>query len=280
VPAVPLTDIEPLQPLLLVQPLGLFSDIDGTLSPIVELPEDAIVTPRCRELLAALIGKGVAVALITGRRLDVARAMIDLQAAAYAANHGLEFWIDGSTEVAEGVAEYPGLVERILAEAGDLEAAGVHVEKKGPGVAFHYRLASDSEAARAAILQTIELRTAAERFTVLEGRKVFELRPRIEASKGTAARLLAQRLGVKGIVCVGDDRTDVDMFQAVFALREQGIEGRSIAVLSAEVAPDLLAAADYTVDGVSGVEWLLGELVDAVSRAAASGPGTGARATP
>jgi trehalose-phosphatase len=257
--AAPLRDIEPLRPLLNVRPFGLFSDIDGTLSPIVRRPEDAKVTPRCRELVAGLIGSGVRVALITGRPLGVARSMVGIEAATYAANHGLEFWIDGSVEVVEGVAEYTGLVEHVLDEAGDLEAAEVQVERKGPGVAFHYRRVRDTEAARSAILRAIASPTAVEQFTVLEGRKVFELRPRIEASKGTAARLLAQRLGMKGILCMGDDRTDIDMFQAISALREERRHGRSIAVLSREVAPDLLEAADYTVDGVEGVEWLLAE---------------------
>jgi trehalose 6-phosphate phosphatase len=269
--AVPLRDIEPLRPLLDVRPLGVFSDIDGTISPIVRRPEDAKVTPRCRELLAGLIGRGVQVALITGRALDVARSMVGVEEATYAANHGLEFWIDGSIEVAEGVAEYTGLVERVLAEAGDLIVAGVQVERKGPGVAFHYRRARDTEAARFSIMRVIESPTAVERFTVLEGRKVFELRPRIEASKGTATRLLAKRLGVKGIVCIGDDRTDIDMFHALSDLREGSTEGRSIAVLSPEVAPDLLDTADYTVDGVEGVEWLLAELIRVLGEKEPSG---------
>jgi trehalose 6-phosphate phosphatase len=260
-PAAALMYIEPLRPLLARRPLGLFSDIDGTLSLVVPRPEGARITSRCRDLLQQLMGRGVFVALITGRPLETARKMTELDGAAYAANHGLEFWIDGSMEVAEGVAEYTGLVEHVLDEADDLEAAGVQVERKGPGVAFHYRRVRDTEAARSAILRAIESPTAVEQFTVLEGRKVFELRPKIEASKGTAARLLAQRLGVKGILCVGDDRTDVDMFHAVSALREGGIDGRSIAVLSPEVAPDLLDAADYAVDGVEGVEWLLAEVL-------------------
>lgn len=218
--------------------------------------------------MAKLQANGVTVALVTGRPLAVARSMVGIEKAAYAANHGLEFWIDGSIEVADGVSEYPGLVERVLLEAGDLAQAGVRVEKKGPGVSFHYREATDTEVARAAVLRAIESPTAVERFTVLEGRKVYELRPKIEASKGTAARLLAERLRVKAILSVGDDRTDIDMFHAVSALREEGIEGRRVAVLSPEVVPDLLEAADYTVDGVVGVEWLLGEIEKTITQRA------------
>jgi trehalose 6-phosphate phosphatase len=264
VTAAPLTDIESLRPLLSGRPLGVFSDIDGTLAPIMPRPEDARITPRCRDLLQQLMNAGVRVALITGRQLDVARGMTELDGAAYAANHGVEFWIDGQREMAGEVAEYTRLVEDVLAEAGDLEAAGVHLERKGPGVAFHYRQSRRVKAARAAILRAIESPTAVERFGVLEGRKVFELRPKIDVSKGTATHLLAGRLGVRGILCIGDDRTDIDMFHAVSASGKEGVSGRSVAVLSPEIAPDLLDAADYSVAGVAGVEWLLGEVLRAV----------------
>src|SRR5437899_8140 len=155
--AVPLTDIEPLQNVLSARPLGLFSDIDGTLSPIVERPEEATVTPRCRNLLKRLTGEGVRVALITGRTLEVARSMVKIDEAAYAANHGLEYWFKGRVEWAEGVDEFRALVEQVLAETTQLEVADVQVERKGPGVAFHYRRAPDAEAARAAILHAMPL---------------------------------------------------------------------------------------------------------------------------
>jgi len=264
VTAVPLTDIDPLRPLLTVEPLGLFSDIDGTLSPIVERPEDARITPRCRELLVDLIRIGVRVALITGRELDVARSMADLDGVAYAASHGLDFWVGGSIEMRVSVSEYPALVDRMLKEIGDLTELGITVERKGVGVAFHYRRAPDEAAALAGIERAIGSTESARHFHRIEGRMVIELRPDVEASKGTAARHLAHRLGVKSIVCLGDDLTDVDMFQSVAALQEQGLEARSVAVISQEIHPDVLAAADYMVEGVEGVEWLLAELADAI----------------
>jgi len=264
VTAVPLTDIEPLRSLLAIKPFGLFSDIDGTLSPIVERPEDARVTPRCRDLLLELIGNGVRVALITGRELDVARSMAGLQGAAYGASHGLDLWIDGAIETRVAVGDYPALVDRMLKEIGNLAAPGVTIEPKGAGVAFHYRRAADEVVALAGIERAIESTEEARHFQRIEGRKVVELRPDIEASKGTAARHLAHRLGVRSIICLGDDRTDVDMFRSVAALAEEGIAARSVAVMSQEIHPEVLGAADYSVDGVGGVEWLLAELADAV----------------
>jgi trehalose 6-phosphate phosphatase len=278
VTASPLTDIGPLRPLLSKRPLGLFSDIDGTLAPVVPRPEDARVTPRCRGLLKGLMERGVRVALITGRSLETARTMAGLGGVAYGASHGLELWIDGRAESTGDAREYPRLIERVLAEAGDLEGAGVLVERKGTGVAFHYRRAGSSETARAAISRAIGSPTAVERFVVLEGRKVFELRPKIDVNKGTAARVLASRLGVKSVLSLGDDRTDIDMFHAVSALSREGLAEASVAVLSPEVPPDVLEAADYSVDGVAGVEWLLGEVLTAAGGTSPGGPGTGARA--
>ena len=266
--AVPLTDIEPLRPLVTAKPLGLFSDIDGTLSPIVDRPEDARVTPRCRDLLLELIGKGVRVALITGRELEAARSMAGLDGAAYAASHGLDFWIDGAIEMRVALGGYPVLVDRMLKEIGNLAVPGVTIERKGSGVAFHYRRAADEAAARGGIERAIESTKVARHFERIEGRKVVELRPNVEANKGTAARRLAHRLGVRSIICLGDDRTDVDMFQSVGALAQDGIETRSVAVMSAEIHPDVLAAADYSVDGVRGVEWLLAGLADAITQTA------------
>lgn len=263
--AVPLTDIDPLRPLLTVEPLGLFSDIDGTLSPIVEQPEDARVTPRCRELLQALIRKGVRVALITGRELEVARKMADLERAAYAASHGLDFWVDGAIEMRVSVSEYPALVDRVIREATGLAELGITIERKGAGVAFHYRGVADEASALARIEHAIRSGSSTRHFRRIEGRKVVELRPDVEASKGTAARRLVRRLGVKSIICLGDDLTDVDMFQATAALAKEELEVRSVVVLSAEIHPDVLVAGDYSVNGVEGVEWLLSELADAIT---------------
>lgn len=277
-PAQPLTSMDPLRPLLARSSLGLFSDIDGTLSPIVPRPEDARVTRRCRTLLRRLIAQGVRVAIITGRPLAIARSMLGLDGAAYAASHGLEFWLDGTRETVEGLDEYPSLVEQLIAETRDLAAAGVELERKQFGLALHYRRSPDAEAARKAILRALGSCAAAQRFDELEGRKVIELRPPVDADKGTATRRLAERLGIKSIICLGDDRTDVAMFRAAGALRERGIEARSVAVLSPEAAGELLEPADFTVDGVPGVEWLLAQLVTVLDERPRSDRRTGARA--
>jgi trehalose 6-phosphate phosphatase len=263
--AVPLGDIEPLRSLLAPRPLCIASDIDGTLAPIVPRPEDARVSPACRQALGELVSRGVKVVLATGRTLDVAREMVDVDGVAFAANHGLTVWLGGREETPPELQEYLVAARQLLAEAGaGLAEAGVTVEDKGPVLAFHFRRAPDEGVARAAIAAAVGRPAVARTFRVHEGRKVIELRPPLAIDKGTALAGMVLRLGARAVICMGDDATDIDMFRWVARLRGQGLPGASVAVASSEATPEVVAAADYRVEGVAGVEWLLGELLRAL----------------
>src|SRR5438105_14811017 len=227
-PAQRLDNLDSLAPLLQRRPLGVLSDIDGTLAPIVSEPEEARVLPACREALERLSGLGVAVALVTGRPLAKAHEMVGLTGAIYAANHGLEIGIEGRLEAADDLGRYTAQARALLRELGTLSDPGVTVEDKGPVITFHYRRAGDQEAARQGILESIDRLTATREFRVWEGRKVIELRPRVPADKGTAVQFLARTLGLQAAICLGDDLTDVDMFRGIGELRGSGGAGVTV----------------------------------------------------
>ena len=266
-----LRDIEPIRPLLARRPLAVLSDIDGTLAPIVPDPQDARVSDRAREALRELMVLGVGVGLITGRDLAKAREMTGLADAWYAANHGLTLSIGGVDETPEAARDFVPQVRDVIREMAGVEAAGVSVEDKGPIVAFHYRRAPAPEEARAAIEAALQASAAAAAFRVHEGRMVVELRPPIAVDKGTALAEFSRRMGAGAVICLGDDRTDVDMFRRVTAMSERGTPGASVVVESAEATDEVLDGADYSVDGVAGVEWLLGEIVRAIRETAPLG---------
>jgi len=259
--AAELTTIEPLRAIIETQPLGVFSDIDGTLAPIVRDPAAAAISPLAKELLERLIARGVRVALVSGREVEVARQIAGVEGAAYAGNHGLHVWLDGRTETTEAVQPYVSQARRVLAEIGDIRYPGVSIEDKGPVLAFHYRNARDEVGARDEILSAIARAAGAAAFGTYEGRKVIELRPPLEINKGTAIVHLAERLGIRSAIAIGDDMTDIDMFRGIEALREAGLPGASVAAWSDEASPDLLDATEYFVTGVPGVEWLLEEIL-------------------
>jgi trehalose 6-phosphate phosphatase len=195
----------------------------------------------------------------------MARRMVGLDDAAYAADHGLTVSLEGSKETAPGLAEYEALARQAEDELRALSqtVAGVELENKGALLAVHYRRA-EGPGAREAILEALGRSQAAQRFRMQEGRMVVELRPPLRADKGTALEMLVGRLGVESVICLGDDTTDVDMFAALRRLRAQGLGGAAVAVASQEAAPEVEQAADYAVQGPEGIEWLLSEMVRAL----------------
>ena len=103
---------------------------------------------------------------------------------------------------------------------------------------------------------------------VRHGRMSVELRPVGLGDKGAAARALVERFGLAGVVVMGDDLTDLDMFVAVAQLREAGrVRGAIIGVGSAdhEAPAEIVAAADVMLGDPAEAAVLLAELADRVS---------------
>jgi trehalose 6-phosphate phosphatase len=162
------------------------------------------------------------------------------------------------------VATYTVLARAVLDELrGTVALPGIVFEDKGPLIALHYRLAADPPVARRAILDAIAAAPVAARFTIHEGKMFVEVRPPVPSvNKGAAVCHLAMERGLRSVLYLGDDVTDVDAFRA---LREPTtFRSASIVVAGEETPPDVLAAADYRVEGVAGTEWLLGEVAGAL----------------
>ncbi|HXG42876.1 MAG TPA: trehalose-phosphatase [Dehalococcoidia bacterium] len=258
--AAPLPDPESIASLL-PRPLGLFSDVDGTLSPIAPTPGAASLSSTVLGLLEALAAAGVLVALLSGRRAQELRRWVGLEGVVYVGNHGLEWWEGGRVRTVPGLARYRRLARTALAELGRLELPGLLLEDKEVGVAVHYRLSPSPEAAREAVLAAIAASPACRSFWVLEGKMVLELRPPLGADKGTAALDLARRHRLRGALALGDDITDVPMFRRL--RRAPGLRAVCVAVAGPETPPLVLQLAHYRVEGVEGVETLLRGLLRA-----------------
>ena len=70
--------------------------------------------------------------------------------------------------------------------------------------------------------------------------------------KGQAVRTFVEEQQAKGIVFGGDDLGDIEAFEAVRDLRDEGLPGLVICSASTE-QPDLVELADLVVDGPAGV---------------------------
>jgi trehalose 6-phosphate phosphatase len=93
-----------------------------------------------------------------------------------------------------------------------------------------------------------------------------ELRPPVQADKGTAVEVLVD--GSIGACFAGDDRGDLDAFAALARLSATGRLEHAvrIAVGSAEAPAELLAQADLAVEGPTGLVSLLEDLAAAATR--------------
>ena len=208
---------------------AILLDVDGVLAPIVDVPADAAVPAETKQELRRLHGRYALVACVSGRPGPDARRVVGLDELVYVGEHGLEL---------EPEAER--WRERLLrlGETVDWE----DVERKPLTISFHYRRAEDEQEARR-FLEAVAARARAEGFVARFGRKVLELRPPIDADKGTAVTHLLGEHGLRRALFAGDDTTDLDAFAALAGL-ELGVR---VAVASPEGPRELREAADLVV---------------------------------
>jgi trehalose 6-phosphate phosphatase len=243
-------------------------DIDGTLAPIVEQPSDAVVPEQTRRVLIELAHRYGAVACVSGRRASEARAMVAIGTISYLGSHGAELLAAGWTEskLDPALEDWRRRIHEFgrAADTADLRRRRVRLEDKGPILAFHWRGATDQEAARAAI-DAIAAKAEAAGLRTHWGRMVLEVRPPVRIDKGSGIASFLETTDVNAAIYVGDDTTDLDAFRILTQLRDEGrlSHAVTVGVRSEEGPEEIVTEADVVVDGTEGVLELLGLLAAA-----------------
>jgi len=197
---------------------AFFIDFDGTLVDIAPRPDQVEVEPRVRHLLESLSDKfDQAVAVVTGRSLDVVDGFLAPLKLAVAAEHG-SVRRDASGHLhtdSRGVEAVEAAAVRLqpLVETNP----DLILERKQSSVALHYRQRPDlagpcKDAVEDAVANTNGL-------VILPGKMVFELKPK-GIDKGVAVGAFLDEAPFRGRVPVfiGDDVTDEHAFAVVNAL--------------------------------------------------------------
>lgn len=226
--------------------IAIFLDYDGTLSPIVETPEQAIMAADMREAVVKL-AELAPLGIISGRDLDDVRDKVKIDGIVYAGSHGFDivgpdgekydvlFPVTSRREtVAEDFLSSLDSAENALSEKiGSVE--GLLLERKKFAIAIHYRRVAPENIKRieAAVDEAAsnhpDLRKA-------YGKKIFELQPKMDWHKGEALLSLMRALELDRDdvlpVYIGDDVTDEDAFRA--------LQRRGVGIVVREIPSSLL----------------------------------------
>jgi len=205
--------------------IALFLDYDGTLTPIVNRPELAVLSDKERAILKQTADR-FPTAIISGRGREDVEGLVGLPNLAYAGSHGFDIVGPHRAAVNHAVAGWiKPVMANVARELGERleDIPGVIIEPKGFSVAVHYRLVEERNLAK--IEETIdEIVRRDQRLKKTPGKKVLEVRPDVDWDKGRALRFLLHALRFTGKdvipIYIGDDITDEDAFAAI---QENGI---------------------------------------------------------
>ncbi len=239
-------------------------DFDGTLAPIVDVPEDARPVEGGVTALRVAVEAFGHVAIITGRRaawvIDAA-GLTELPGLLVVGQYGAERWTAGRFSES---APHDGLVQVRRALPALVRDSQARIEDKGLSLVVHTRQAEHPDAELASLVGPVRLLAEQHGLSAHLGRYVVEIRPP-GFDKGGVLRALVAEHHAGSVLFAGDDLGDLPAFTEVAALRERGIPGLTVCSVSAEV-PHLADRADLVVDGPAGMALLLAELAAAAGR--------------
>ena len=234
--------------------VGVFSDFDGTLTPIFDDPRNTVLSPANRDAIGELSTVVELVAIVSGRDLNTLRKMIGLASVTYVGNHGLEEWTPGGEGQASELQISGGLMDEIEKGVGGIEVAGITLENKGLSVAAHYRNSPDPTMARTELLPMLKSLAVAYSQKISEGKMVLEIGPEVGVNKGTVVSRKVRDFRLTGAIVLGDDLTDCDAFDALHGKVRKGIlKGAAIAVVDEETPEAVTQRADYCLSGMREV---------------------------
>jgi trehalose-phosphatase len=229
--------------------LYVASDYDGTMTPIVDTPDLARLTPRMRQLLERFaLQDEVHIAILSGRRLDDLQRQVGVNGIFLAGASGLETQgPDGSRQLHVPVEQALPVELRESLDAWCQRFPGSWVEDKQVSWALHYRgVSADLQPAFGAGVRR-RVRPFKAQARLVHGKRVFEVMPATAWDKSAAIRhWLGEELVDGTLFYFGDDTNDEPVYDAV---RERG----GIAVTVGRT----VSRAEYVLPSAQEVQWFM-----------------------
>ncbi|WOL00079.1 hypothetical protein Cni_G08792 [Canna indica] len=221
--------------------IALFLDYDGTLSPIVDNPDLAIMSNAMRAAVKSA-SKYFPTAIISGRSREKVYKFVKLRELYYAGSHGMDIMgpvrrSDSNGDQANCIvttdeqgkevhlfqpaSEFLPMIDEVFSSLIDItkDIVGAKVEYNKFCVSVHYRLVHQEDWPEVA-RRVFDLIKGYPRLKVTHGRKVLEIRPVVNWNKGKAVKFLLESLCLSSCddvlsIYIGDDRTDEDAFKVL-----------------------------------------------------------------
>lgn len=222
--------------------VAFLCDLDGTLLEFADRPEDVRIPEGLIDLLNQLHrGLHGAFAIVSGRGMEDLGQLLRGYEGVRAGLHGgqIEMPDNATSPVTTADDGLPALPQAMAVRLHVLldDFSGLRIEHKPPCIAIHHTL-SMYDAARLELCIKM-LMVPLPDWQILQGRRVIEIRP-VAANKGAAVDRLMRLPPFAGRipVCLGDDTTDIDMFEAA----------RNLGGISIGVGPRTRDTARWSLD--------------------------------
>ena len=199
----------------------LLFDYDGTLTPIVARPEDALLPDSVRRSLQSLaIHPRYTPGIVSGRSLDDLAVLAGIPGLIHAGNHGMEIRAPGWEFTHPGAIAARDTLDRARQALADAlnHIPGIIVEHKGLTLTVHFRATPEplSKEVDSIVESTTQSHVLDGALRLTRGKMVIEVRPAIPWDKGKAIEKIRRECGGSPFpVYLGDDRTDEDGFRVV-----------------------------------------------------------------
>ncbi|MFH1395342.1 MAG: trehalose-phosphatase [Candidatus Omnitrophota bacterium] len=206
--------------------LYLFLDLDGTLCPIRRRLDNVVLSSDKKNVLEKLnFIDGVSVAIVSGRKINDLKKIVGIKNLIYVGNHGFEAQGVGghNTDVfLRKFTRYEALMKKIKQKLKKSlkKYKGVVVEDKGITLGVHYRQVTEKafKEVKSVFENIIAPYETKKQVLIRPGKKVWEVRPPVNWNKGRMVswifgQVTKKRNGKMAAFCMGDDKTDEDMFK-------------------------------------------------------------------
>jgi trehalose-phosphatase len=206
--------------------VGVFLDYDGTLTPIVRHPEDAVLLRDMRQILNQL-SRRCMMSIISGRDLKDVQKLVGIKDIYYAGSHGFEVAGPGGwREEYPEAARFHSVLDQTEKELHSKldKVKGMQIERKRYSIAVHYRGVAEGDIEKVERGTRDILQEREDELRISSGKCVYDFQPKIEWHKGKALDWLLKKAFWRPDeafpLYIGDDITDEDGFRTV---KDRGI---------------------------------------------------------